>query len=466
MSSTEIHIQPEELPEELAVTIAQPHDDHQGFYTVPAGAHQVNFPDEAYDKILKDDSINPPTILSRKINTKYKWQKRRIPLHKIDRKSFTDQDARAGRNEEDHNIYRAMGDVGINLEQAMPILRYDRITKKYYCLGGHGRLNGMHKHNVIEAPCWVTYEAISLEDQTSIALGSNDHLPASAISSVDVEYAAKRVFENGGITGISKDLAKRYKTTIDPSVEHEVNDKLSRWVAKVAGQTLSETKRANIVSNLSKSLRNAEVVDVYSAPGGQAVLDLMDEESKRTSSYPVNIGNAINITVASVTEGTRKAEAMLAQIITSWKKQRQENQKNGITEEINTINVVTCPSKIDSKNFGTKMTTVFKAYVLKAKFEEYTHSLTDFLGLELNGFIDGKIPKIRMLGFINPMRQLEKYGWAYKSLITYPDIGDPINSLSFDDILDAAKNDGMFAGDDKTYNKLKKAYREEFGMAR
>ena len=112
------------------------------------------------------------------------------------------------------------------------------------------------------------------------------------------------------------------------------------------------------------------------------------------------------------------------------------------------------------------MTTVFKAYVLKAKFEEYTRSLTDFLGLELNGFIDGKIPKIRMLGFINPMRQLEKYGWAYKSLITYPDIGDPINSLSFDDILDAAKNDGMFAGDDKTYNKLKKAYREEFGMAR
>ena len=444
-----------------AIHYAPYHDDYNGVAVVDSTASYQTFSENIFeDFILDPEKIARPVVISKKSMQSANFIPTRININDIDRESINQQIYRPGRNEKDHLIAAAMRDEGVNVLESMPILAKNNKSDKWIVLAGHGRLRSLMSLNFVEILAWCTESELTPQQFHEIGLGSNDHLPQTDISENDVVHAAKIFFLDGGISGINPKQAKQYKEDEDSENDNYVRQMLERWIKTVCGKSIKEQGRNTILTRLEKELRNEDVVDIFTVAGQEDIMTHLEELERRTSDFPIKVGNYLNPIVAMATDGTRKPEAILGAIITAWGNQLVINSEKDIHDDIDTMNVVLAPSKMKANSFASKMNTVWKMYSIEAKYKRYTNNICKFLNMKGNRFHLGK-PNTSIAGFINPLRQLEKYGWPYKGFITF----DKTRDKTFGQVLEAAYKDNMFKTESEisTYRQMAKAYKEEFG---
>lgn len=421
------------------------------------------FPDVERNRIL--DSENPipfpACLVENNIGEDYDFQPMEVSVDQI-LWEHSSQDHRDGRNEDSSNISASMR-TALYVDDSMIIVcdNDDPETKEsrpYFLIAGNGRLYEMRNMGFGKVFAWKPNKPITYEVREQLGFGSNDHLPASRIKPADIVNKCPRVFRNGGIPGVSKKQAEAYsKGLLSQAEVEEINRCLKNWIDTISGKSLTETVRHNVLTNSILAVKDPSQRDVFVLGGHDDLREHLVEISKLhdPKEYPISVGNTVCPVVPQVSDGTRKGDALFGAAVRAYCDQTETNIANGLpADHIKTMNIVVATSKIRSDNFYQKLNTVKSLWTRKFDLEKFTMQASMMKGFTENIYTESE-PKINLVGFINPIRQLEELGWGYKQLITYD------HPVSFSTIIEGSRNNGWI--DDVQMAKLFAAIERQSG---
>ena len=412
-------------------------------------------PESVKQDILSSDVPTPfPAVLvSNKIGEKYRFRPVEISVSDI-KWDYNSQKHRSGRNEESERISSSMKN-GLYVVDAMIIVapNTDPLTKDkfpYELAAGNGRLFELIQMGFKTVLAWAPETEIPVEVFEQIGFSSNDPLPANKIKPSDIVNQIPRVFSEGAIPDVTKEEAKAYtEGKISPQEAERIASCIKIWIKSISGRSLSDTVRSNVLTGCLIAVQDESIRDVFTLKDSNDLLRHLCEIAKNhdPSDFPVSVGNNVSPVVPQVSDGTRRGEHLFGAAVRAWFEQSLHNQEQGLPP-VKTMNIVVGASKVRSDNFYQKLRTVLALWGRKFDLENFTMMCSMMKGFGSNIFL-GDEPVVVMAGFINPLKQLESFGWGYKELITHD------NPVSFSDIVEKSHSAGLI--DDEQRGKLKKA---------
>lgn len=370
----------------------------------------------------------------------------------IDHDYFREQNCRAGRNENDSKIVSSMRDT-IHMKDATSIVfnppevnNSEGGNNKTITIAGSGRgralTEELHFDSIIG---WMPNRPLTEVEQALIGLQSNDHLHHSPVSREDLLHTIKS-YKLPNLIGLSEEEADLYinnPSEIDTNRYSEIQSLIKNWIKDSSGRTFSSKTRDRIFDYVVENLQgeNSGTFTLNdSADIHRHLENLFSKQGYGYYSFAIN--NNIEPILALVNDGTRKPENIFGSAVNKYHDQQLYNEANGIGD-VSVINIVTAASTVRATNWETKLGTFWKIYRMRYQLIDFLNKIKKMTGNK--DIFTKSIPKINVVGIINPFRQFEEYGLPYQELIDYSDKFPP-----FDEIVKGLYTDGLISESVKT----------------
>lgn len=408
-----------------------------------------SWPQETLDKVFSEDfeKTSLPVFLNDLIEGGLEFKLCRLNSNDIDHDYFRRQKCRAGRNENDAKIAASMKD-SIDMREATSIVFNPPETDddKTRTVAGSGRGRSLTEELYFDSIIgWMPNRPLTKSEQAIIGLQSNDHLHHSPVSKEDLLHTIMS-YELESLIDISKDEANLFinqPSEIDKNRYTEIGSLIKTWVKESSGRTFSSKTRDRIFDYILQNLQgeNSGVFTLNDASDINKHLEKLFN-AREYGYYPIALNNNIEPILALVNDGTRKPENIFGSAVNKYHDQQLYNEANGIGD-VSVINIVTAASTVKATNWETKLGTFWKIYRMRYQLIEFLNKIKKMTGNK--DIFTKSIPKINVVGIINPFEQFAKYGLPYQELIDYSD-----NFPTFDVIVKGLYTDGLISESIKT----------------